>query len=103
MMASNSVTIHKLQTAINSKGGQILYNSSQFYSASQDRPITVYHIKQAVLNEDTGKMTNVELFSATSQIQVLLFLRDLWYSINGWELPTDNQMWNALREKHKGE
>lgn len=102
-MASNSTTIRKLQTAINSKGGQVLYNSSQFYSVQQHRPVTVYHVKQAVYNEYTGKNANVELFKSTSQIQILLFLRDMWYELNGWELPTDNEMWNELRAKNKGD
>ena len=99
-MASNSVMIHRLQTALNRKGMKIMYSTSQFYSDKQDRPVTIYHIKQAVYDEGKGKHTNQELFQSTSQIQIVLFLRDLWYTLNGIDLPTDNEKWNEIREKY---
>ena len=99
-MASNSVNIHRLQTAINQRGYKILYSTSQFYSKQQDRPVTMYQIKQAVWDEDKQKNINVELFKSTSQIQILLFLRDFWYDINGWEIPTDNPVWNKKKEQN---
>ena len=98
-MASNSVNIHKLQNAINRKGYKILYSTSQFYSDKQNRPVTMYHIKQAIYDEEKGKNKSIELYKSTSQIQIVLFLRDFWFDINGWPLPTDNEMWNALRNK----
>lgn len=101
-MASNSVMIHKLQQAINGRGMKILYSTSQFYSNQQDRPVTMYQIKQAVYDEDTGKYKHVELFKSVSQIQIVLFLRDMWFEINGWEIPTDNQVWNKMKEKRNG-
>lgn len=102
-MASNSTMIHKLQHAINSRGYQILYSTSQFYSLKQNRPVTMYYIKQAELDEDTGKIKNVELFKSTSQIQIVLFLRDMWFEINGWEIPTDNPVWNEKKQNRKEE
>lgn len=101
-MASNTVMIHNLQKALNLKGMRIMYSTSQFYSEQQDRPVTIYHIKQAVYDSDKQKFVNQELFNSTSQIQIVLFLRDLWYTINGKELPTDNEKWNAIREKLQG-
>lgn len=100
-MASNSVNIHKLQSAINRMGYKILYSTSQFYSDKQDRPVTVYQIKQAVWDEEKQKNRAIELFKSTSQIQILLYLRDMWFEINGWELPTDNEVWNDIRKKIK--
>ena len=99
-MASNSVMIHKLQKALNLKGMKIMYSTSQFYSEEQDRPVTIYHIKQAVWDEKKQKYVNQELFQDTSQIRVVLYLRDLWYILNGIDLPTDNEKWNELREKY---
>lgn len=99
-MASNSVMIHKLQQAINLKGGKILYNTSQFYSEKQDRPVTMYHIKQAVFDEEKQKNVNVTLFKSTSQIQIVLYLRDLWYEMNGLEVPKDNETWNAVKAEY---
>ena len=100
-MASNSVLIHKLQQALNTRGLRIMYSTSQFYSDTQDRPVTVYHIKQAVWDDDKGKFQNVELFKATSQIQIVLFLRDLWYSVNGKEIPQNNEVWNEKKANFK--
>ena len=97
--------IRKLQTAINNKGYKLLYSTSQFYSEQQDRPVTQYNIKQVVddpevIGTNNKKKTYIELFKSTSQIQIVLFLRDFWYDINGWEVPTDNQMWNEAKEKY---
>ena len=98
MAASNSTMIHRLQRAINDKYDQrILYNKTQFYSNDQNRPVTMYLIKKAIWDEDKQKNKNVELFSSTSQIQIVLFLRDLWYELNGWEVPDDNEMWNRAK------
>lgn len=99
-MASNSVNIHKLQSAINGKGYKILYSTSQFYSIKQDRPVTVYQLRQAVWDEEKQKTRSVEIFKSTSQLQILLFLRDFWYEVNGWEVPTDNESWNRAKEKY---
>ena len=102
-MPSNSQSIHKLQTALNTKGLRILYSTSQFYSYETDRPVTIYHIKQAVWDDEKGRYQNVELFKSPSQVQVLLFLRDMWYSVNGWEVPQDNEVWNNKKAEYKGD
>lgn len=102
-MASNTVMIKRLQQAINMKGYKILYSTSQFYSDKQDRPVTMYYVKQAQFDEETGRHKNIELYKSTSQIQIVLFLRDLWFEINGWEIPTDNPMWNEIKAKEKEE
>lgn len=102
-MASNSILIHKLQQALNTKGCKILYSTSQFYSDYQNRPITIYHIKQAIYDENTGKNTSVELYKSASQIRIVLFLRDLWYEVNGWEIPTDNVVWNEFKSEQAKE
>ena len=99
-MASNSTNIHRLQKAINNKGGAILYNTKQFYSFEQNRPVTIYIIRQAVYDEEKQRSMAIELFSSTSQIQILLFLRDYWFQMNGWEVPTDNEMWNKAKEAY---
>ena len=77
-----------------------MYSTSQFYSVKQDRPITTYQVRQAIVDEETKKSKSVELFKSTSQLQILLFLRDLWYEVNGWEVPTDNEMWNKAKERY---
>lgn len=101
MATSNSTMIHKLQRALNERGHNILYNKTQFFSEEQQRPVTIYVIKKAIWDEEKGKNRNIELFHSTSQIQIVLFLRDLWYELNDMELPTDNETWNDIREKNK--
>ena len=100
-MASNSTNIHRLQRALNMRGMKILYSTTQFYSQDQDRPVTMYVLKQAIWNEEKQRNNNIELFKSTSQIQILLFLRDLWYDVNGKEIPQDNEMWNKIRDNIK--
>lgn len=100
-MASNSKMIHKLQHALNERGLKILYQTQQFYSEDQQRPVTCYVVKQAVWNEKKQRNINVELFKSFSQIQIVLFLRDLWFEVNGQELPTDNEVWNKVRSEIK--
>lgn len=99
-MASNTTLIRKLQRAVNSMGCNILYNTQQFYSNDQNRPVTIYVIKKAVYDEESGKTRNIELFKSTSQIQIVLFLRDLWYEINGMEIPDDNEVWNKKKQEY---
>jgi hypothetical protein len=102
MANSNSTMIHKLQQAINSRGYKILYSTSQFYSDKQNRPITQHIIKQVVPDDDPTKRNHhIELFKTCSQIQVVLFLRDFWYEINGWEIPKDNEFWEEAKKKYQ--
>ena len=99
-MPSNSALIKKLQRAINAQGYKLLYSTSQFYSEQEDRPITVYVLKKSIWDEEKQKTRSLELFKFTSQIQIVLYLRDLWYEINGWEVPTDNEQWTKIKEKY---
>lgn len=93
-------TIKKLQKALNQRGCRVLYSTSQFYSEAQQRPVTCYHIKQATYDSLTDKTVSKEIFKTYSQVQVLLFLRDMWYDLNGQEVPTDNEMWNQAKKKY---
>lgn len=100
MPRSNRAMIKRLQAAINEKFHEkLLYNKTQWYSDKQDRPVTTYVIRKAVWDDDKGKSINKELFKSTSQIQIVLFLRDYWYRLNGWEVPTDNEQWNEIKKK----
>lgn len=101
MPHSNSEMIHKLQVALNSRGMRILCNRSQFYSEQQQRPVTIYKVSQSIPNETTGKNQHVELFSSASQIQCVLFMRNLWYKINGMIIPPTNQMKGAQQFEEK--
>jgi hypothetical protein len=41
------------------------------------------------------KNNHKELFSSASEIQIVLFMRNLWYALNGWDIPPTNQMKGA--------
>ncbi len=95
-------TIKKLQRAINENFGQkILVNKTQFYSKEADRVMELLVIKKAVYNEETDKFKNVEVFCSPSDVQIVLWLRDYWYELNGWEVPTDNEKWNEAKKKYE--
>lgn len=98
-MPSNSVNIHKLQQALNSKGCKLLYSTSQFWSNEENRPIKMYKIEQAIIDEETGKNKKIKLFETSSQIQIVLFLRDMWNEINGLPEDTSNEYWNEIKRK----
>lgn len=100
MPASNRTMIHKLQNAINQNGGKILYEKSQFFSDKENRPVTIYRICQSIIT-DTGRHKKEKLFETTSMIQIVLYLRDIWYIMQGQTIPTDNEEWEVIKaNKH---
>jgi len=94
--------IKKLQRAINDTyDKKILINKTQFYSEDAKRPLEYYVIKQAVWDENKLKFRNIELFSSASDIQIVKWLRDYWYQLNGWEIPTDDPVWEKAKADYK--
>lgn len=99
-MPSNLQNIQRLQQALNSKGCKILYSSSQFWSEEMGRPIKMYKIEEAIPDPESKKGNKkVKLFETSSQIQVVLFLRDMWNEINGLPVDTSNPVWNEIKSK----
>ena len=95
-------TIKKLQRAINDKFGEkILINHHQFFSDDSKRVIEYIDISKAIWDEDKGKRVNIKVFSSASDVQIVLWLRDYWYELNGWEIPKDNPEWIAARKKYE--
>lgn len=101
MAGSYLHTAKRLQTACRKLFGvKLLINSRQWYSDDKDMAMTLYVI-QEVMYDDAGNKKNIELFKTYSQIQLLLFMRDYWYKLNGWEVPTDNEKWEAIKKKYE--
>lgn len=74
-MADMSKLMYKLQTALKQKGVIVYINTSQFYSAEQDRFIKMYrilHNKQQIIN-------------TASQIKVVKALNELWQEVKNEE------------------
>ena len=70
-MADMSKLMYKLQTALKQKGVIVYINTSQFYSAEQDRFIKMYRVlykKQQIVN-------------TASQIKVVEALNNLWQEV----------------------
>lgn len=99
-MAKFAQTAKKLQTAINSRSGaKISINTSQWYSKDKNRPITVFTIRESLPDDNYRK--SKEIFKTYSQVQMVLFLRDYWYILNGWEVPTDNETWEEIKRQYE--
>ena len=101
MPRSNSDMIYRLQVALNSRGLKILSNRSQFYSEEQKRPVTLYKVSQSRFDTVSGKSRHVELFNSYSQIQIVLFMRNLWYAANGRDIPPTNHMKGSAEFERK--
>lgn len=94
-------TMRTLQRALEFEGELILLTTSQFYSQDKHKVVTRYHVKKQIPNsEDKNKSTQVELFSSCSQIQIVLFLRDYLFELQGKEVPTDNEIWNQAKAEY---
>lgn len=101
MPRSNRQMIKNLQAAINQKFNQeLLIDKVQWYSKEGNRPITLYKIKKPAENPELLKSKYIELFSTTSQIQIVLFLRDYWYKLNNWQIPKDNEVWEKAKDSY---
>lgn len=102
MAKAFGLQIKKLQKAINEKyGARLLINKNQFYSEEADRPLELIVIKKAIWDDDKQKFKNIEVFSSPSDVQIVLWLRDYWYELNGWEVPTDNEEWVNAKAKYE--
>jgi len=99
-MANINDSIGKLIKALNMKGYMLMYNKKQFMGV-EGQPHNLYVITQAKWEPLKNRYGQVEVYKSTSTVRVVLFLRDLWFLECGKELPTDNQMWNEIREKEK--
>lgn len=93
-------TIKKLQNAINQHSDlHIVVNKTQYYVQDSGKIAEIIIVKKAVV-DDKGKTKYEEMFSSGSDIAITLFLRDLWYEINGWEIPRDNEYWEEQKRKY---
>lgn len=98
-MANNLMrTSKKLTQALNSRGHNITFSIKQFMG-TEGRPINMYCLSTATWDEEKRKYMHSELYSSPSMVRIVLFLRDRWFTENGWELPTDQPQWNAIREE----
>lgn len=99
-MTDFNKAIGRLIQALNTKGHDLLYAKKQFMG-KEGKPHSLYVLSRAQWNSDKGKYDTIDIYKTTSTIRMVLFLRDMWYVECGKELPTDNEMWNQIREQIK--
>lgn len=98
-MATNLIrTSKKIMQALNTRDYKLTFNIKQFLG-KDNKNVSVYSINQAHWDDELGKYRHTELYSSASMVRITLFLRDMWYKENGWELPTDQPLWNDIRKK----
>lgn len=97
-MADINKSINRLIQALNTKGHDLLYNRKQFMGV-EGMPHNLYVLSKGVWNSEKSRYDTVDIYKTTSTVRMVLFLRDMWYIENGLELPTDNEMWNQIREE----
>ena len=96
-MATNLLaTSKKLVKALNTRGYKLTFSYKQFMGMDNN-PHNYYSINKAVWNEERNRYNHHELYSSASMVRIVLYLRDMWYKENGWELPTDQELWNKIR------
>lgn len=103
-MAKFAQLAKKLQSVINQRAGaKLLINTQQWYSEDKGRAVTSYVIKQSIIEPgEKPYRRTVEVFRTYSQVQMVLWLRDYWYELNGWEIPTDNETWEEVKRQYNG-
>lgn len=91
-------TADRLRIALNQRGYNLTISKRQFLG-NNNALINLYIVAQAVWDDERHKYYNSDLYSTSSRLKLVFYLRDLWYFENGWELPTDDEMWNETRKE----
>lgn len=99
-MTDFNKSVQKLIQALNMRGHDLLFSRKQFMG-KEGKPHNLYVLSKGAWNSDKGKYDTIDIYKTTSLIRMVLFLRDMWYTEKGLELPTDNEMWNNIREQIK--
>ena len=76
--------MRKLQRAILQKGLVIKIGSTQFYSAEQNRMITIHILSTRITYRNTHeewKERDYEILRSASQIEIVNCLNDIWKAV----------------------
>lgn len=103
--------VFKLQVGINNLEEcpfKVTVNKNQFYSAEKHKPITIYSVKLVIPNEAKGKPDYVEAFKTGVQLFLVFFMRNLWFTLIGREIPETQfpefeHLWETFLDEHKEE
>lgn len=93
-------TIKKLKIAIRNKYNiKLLITTKEWFSEQKQVLMPYYIIYQHHYDAKTKKSSQEELFRCGNKVQVVLFLRDYWYTLNGWDIPKD-KFWDEKKERY---
>lgn len=87
-MAKLNVIKTKLQRAILTKGLVIKINTNQFYSADQNRLITMHVLSTPVMERNRDgewKTKDYEILRTASMVDVVKCLQAIWEAMRGWK------------------
>lgn len=76
--------MRKLQRAILQKGLVVKIGSTQFYSAEQNRMITIHILSTRITYRNTHgewKEKDYEILRSASQIEIVNCLNDIWQAV----------------------
>lgn len=97
MPVSASQQIKRILRGLQTKGKLYFYNTRQFPSTNSEtgevRVITLHSISEPI-----GYKKQKTIYETANRNRLVLFLRDLWYLENGWELPDNNEEWVEIRK-----
>lgn len=93
-------TIKRLKIAIRQKADiKLLITTKEWFSEQKGVLMPYYIIYKHHYDAKTRKSSQEELFRCGNKIQVVLYLRDYWYNLNGWEIPKDTY-WDEKKERY---
>ncbi len=101
-MARMLPTAKKLISALGTKGIKLTLSTKSFIGR-EGNSHDMFSISRAVWDDEKDRYVHTELYKSISPVRIVLFLRDMWYEENGWELPQDQELWNQLRADIKKE
>ena len=79
-----NIIMRKLQRAILQRGLVIKIGSTQFYSAEQNRMITIHILSTRIAYRNTHgewKERDYEILRSASQIEIVNCLNDIWQAV----------------------
>ena len=79
--------MRKLQRALLTKRLQVKIDTHQFYSAEQERMITMYTLTTPTLGmvREKWKTRDYEIMHTASQFDVVMTLKEIWEALADWE------------------
>ena len=77
----------KLQRALLTKRFVTKIGTNQFYSADQNRMITMYSVSTPTLQyvRDKWKTKDYEIIRTASQVDVVMVLNEMWEALEDWK------------------